>query len=432
MTRPATLLLGGLLLLAGCSREPAARGKPLSDWLNLLKRSNDPAQLKETAAALTELGPHAEPAAWEIIRLLADRRALAHYRSLTEPQADEVCQAFAPALRAIGPATGPLVVQAIEYDRPISGDVLRALHPTALPAVLKGLEHPQARVRRAIAEHWRDLGPAGRGGADALLLALRDSDGIVRGEAAKSLGNIEAEPGQTVRVLLDVLKDQVPNVRLAAAESLGNFPTEADRLLGPLTDRLLDNDRPVREAAVASLSRHGAHRQTAVPLLLKVLQGADAHARDAAFRAVLGLDALKLLPEETLLSFIADSGHGPRVAETLLQVNPRAALFVPALVGHLRERTDTATAPRQDAFAKIGAPAVPVLITMLGHQDAPAAEAEVVRYEAAMALAAIGGAAKPALPALETMTANEPSEHVRVAAIEAIRRIKANQKWSPR
>jgi HEAT repeat protein len=432
MRRLGALLLVLAAVCAGCSREPSARGKKLGDWINILKRSNDVAQLKETAAALTELGPNAEPAAWELVRLLSDRQAFAHYRSLTEQQVEEVYQVFTPALRAIGPATGPLVLQAIEYNRPVSADVMRALHPTALPALLKGLEHKEARVRRTVAGRWRDLGSAGRSGTDALILALRDADGVVRSEAAMSLGAIDPEPGQAVRVLLDALKDQVPLVRTAAAESLGHFPTEAERLLEPLVNRLLDPDPAVREAAAGSISRYGPQKERAVPPLLKIITGADAGARRAAMRAVIGLEGLKLLPVDTLVSFITDTNFAVQAVQTLLSLNPRAALFVPELVGHLRERGDTATAQRQNAFARIGADAVPTLTTMLKYQEPPAAEAEVVRYEAAMALAAIGADAKSALPVLNDLAESETSEHVRVAAIEAIRRIKARLKWVPR
>jgi HEAT repeat protein len=427
-----SVLLAALVALAGCTREPEARGKKLSEWVNLLKRSNDVAALKETAAALTELGPNAEPAAWELVRALSDRQAFGHYRSLTEQQVHEVYQVFAPTLRAIGPAAGPLVVQAIEYNRPISGDVMRALNATALPSVLKGLEHPEARVRRTVAERWRDLGPAGRSGTEALIAALRDNDGVVRGEAAKSLGAIDAEPGQAVRALLEMLKDQVPLVRVAGVESLGNFPTEAERLLGPLGDRLLDQDPAVREAAVSSISRYGAQKQLAVPVLVRIIEGTDAAARHNAMRATISMGGLKLLPQGILVSFITDTNFAPQVVETLLQTDPRAVLFVPELVGRLRERSDTATTPRQDAFARIGARATPVLVTMLTYKDGPPAESEVVRYEAAMALAAIGGDANPALPVLNELIESESSEHVRVAAIEAVRRIKAGQKWAPR
>jgi HEAT repeat protein len=319
-------------------------------------------------------------------------------------------------------------VQAIEYNRPISGDVMRALNATALPAVLKGLEHPEARVRRTVAERWRDLGPAGRSGTEALIAALRDNDGVVRGEAAKSLGAIDAEPGQAVRALLEMLKDQVPLVRVAGVESLGNFPTEAERLLGPLGDRLLDQDPAVREAAVSSISRYGAQKQLAVPVLVRIIEGTDAAARHNAMRATIGVGGLKLLPKGILVSFITDTNFASQVVETLLQTDPRAVLFVPELVGRLRERSDTATTPRQDAFARIGARATPVLVTMLTYKDGPPAESEVVRYEAAMALAAIGGNAKPALPVLNELIESESSEHVRVAVIEAVRRIKAGPK----
>jgi HEAT repeat protein len=82
----------------------------------------------------------------------------------------------------------------------------------------------------------------------------------------------------------------------------------------------------------------------------------------------------------------------------------------------------------------IGVRAVPALVRMLAYkgQSAPPSEqeikeAEVVRYEAAMALAAIGNVATEAVPKLQEMSVAEPSEHVRSAVIEALHRIKSSR-----
>jgi HEAT repeat protein len=417
-----------LALLAGCNREPSVRGKKLSEWIEILKRSNDVSQLKESAVAFTELGPQAEPAAWELVRVLSDPQAFGHYRSLNEKQVADVYQAFAPALRAVGPAAGPIVVQAIEYKRPVSGQVMRALDPSALAIVLQALDHADARVRRVVAERWRDLGPDGKSGADALLRAIQqDKDNTVRIEATKSLGVIGADPKSTADALLSVLTDPLPLVRVAAAEGLANFPTESARLLQPLADRFRDEEPAVREAALQSLCVLAKNKQQAIPLLVSRITGQDANARQMALRAIVTLDGWKSLPHDVLISLITDETHAAQAAMTLLEQDPHALLFVPALVGQLRKRGDTATLARQKALAKVGAPAVPILIPMLKYNKGPAAESEVVRYEAAMGLSAIAGDAKSALPPLAESIETEPSEHVRIALIEATRQIKMNK-----
>jgi HEAT repeat protein len=329
-----------------------------------------------------------------------------------------------------------VVLQAVEHGRPVSADVMNALHDSALPELAKGLTGPNLKVRRLIAEHWRDLGARGGVGAPMLIQSLRDPDATVRKEAAKSLGAVQAEPDLAAPPLIESSRDPFPMVRLAAVESLGGFRSRAASVLPVLVERLADADAAVREGAVGSLTQFGEQKAIAAPLLAGRLSGTDEAARQAAMRAAIGLDALSLLPPEVLVPFIESSERGwaLKVVETLMQKNPKAVLFVPGLVGRLRQLDDKATAPRQDAFAQLGAPAVPALVRMLSYQGEAASpseqefkEAEVVRYEAAMALAAIGSEAKAALPTLEERSASEPSEHVRSAVIEALRRVKSER-----
>jgi HEAT repeat protein len=425
MMRFLTISMVAIVALSGCSREPEARGKSLGEWVTILNRSNDIAQLKECAAALTELGPQAEPAAWELVRVLSDRQWFAHYRSLNEQQVEEVYRAFAPALRAIGPAAGPTVVQAIENKRPVSGDVMRALDPAALPVVLKALEHNEVRVRRDIAKQWGTLGPNGRSGAEALTKAiLNDPDAMVRTEATRSLGTIDADANIAIPVLQKALADKEILVRIAACNSLASFPKAADRWISDVAAMLGDAEPAVRAAAIQALSLCTNHRKLVASTLIPLLQGTHALSRDGAMQILVALDALGEVPVPILVIFLDSEGYATNAATVLLHTNPRALLFLPGLVGKLSGSIDAATARRQDVFAKIGAPAVPVLIKMLQYNEEPAAEAEVVRFEAAMALSMLREAAKPAIPTLEAMVANETSDPVRRAAIRALQQIR--------
>lgn len=440
------LLLVGLALsgASGCGPGPVARGRTLGEWLDSLKRSTDAAELKETAAALAEMGPSAEPAAWELVRLLSDRQAFGHYRSLDEARVQEVYGALAKALRAIGPGAAPVVVRAMEHGHPVTADVVTALHDAALPELANALAHPSLKVRRALAERWRDLGARGRAGGPMLVRVLRDADAVVRREAAKSLGAISADPETAVPALAGALGDEAPAVRLAVVESLGAFPDAAAVALPALMSRLGDEDAAVSAAAAAAVARFPDRKDAVVPLLAAALADAKGLTRRAAMRAAIGAEVLALLPPRVLVPFIEPSGgkngavqaedemFSVKSVEALLRSSPKSALFVPGLVGRLRQIADTSTAPRQDALAKIGAPAAPVLARMLsyaGDSSSPsereAGEAEVVRYEAAMGLAAIGGDAREALPVLQERIRLESSEHVRGAVIEAMRRIRS-------
>lgn len=82
--------------------------------------------------------------------------------------------------------------------------------------------------------------------ASSLILALNDTDGTVRANAAAALGNIKDR--KAVDALIMSLKDSYWAVRQHAAYALGSIGDP--RALGPLTGTLKDENSSVREAAV--------------------------------------------------------------------------------------------------------------------------------------------------------------------------------------
>lgn len=419
------LALVALVTLAGCGGEPSVRGKSLSEWDTILKRSHDPAELKQCATAIQELGPAAQPLAWELVRLLSDRKAFGHYRSMTDQQVADIFQVFKPALRAIGASAGPVVIQAVENKRPISVDVLQGLHPDALATVASGMGHTEVRVRRELAGLWGGLGANGRTGAEALVNAMADTDDTVRAAATRSLGPIDAPADLAVPALLAALTDQQTLVRFTACESLAGYRSVADRWLPALGNALADPEESVRAAAVKTFGQCTDQKPQVMAVLLPILQGTNPVARNYGMQAVIALDRVRDLPSPTLLSFLSAEPFGPVVAATLLETDPRALLFVPGLVGRLTGSIDADTRLRQDVLLKLGDRAVPVLIKMLQYQEGDPAEAEVVRYEATMALSALGKPAQPALGILSKMADTESSEGLRVAAAKALKQIHA-------
>lgn len=89
--------------------------------------------------------------------------------------------------------------------------------PAAVPSLASALEDPSASVRKEAALALLVIGPAGA--EDALITALRDSDGDVRYGAAEALGKI---PGDKVTQALNaaLAKETNPTVRFALEGSL--------------------------------------------------------------------------------------------------------------------------------------------------------------------------------------------------------------------
>jgi uncharacterized protein (TIGR02996 family) len=109
-----------------------------------------------------------------------------------------------------------------------------------------------------INDPWTDraiagaLGRAGIG-AKTLIRGLAHKEAEVRGDAARSLGQVGAP--EAVQPLVQALADDDYQVAAAAAESLGRLGEAASSAVGPLTDATKSKSKNLRAAAVAALKR---------------------------------------------------------------------------------------------------------------------------------------------------------------------------------
>lgn len=107
-----------------------------------------------------------------------------------------------------------------------------------------------------------------------------------------------------------------------------------------------------------------------------------------------------------------------RAVNALMRAGPEARAAAPALVGLFRHGEATFLSPLAGAaLARIGADALPAL------RPALADEVEAVRGGAALALGLLGPAARPAVPALATLTTDDRSVRVRQTAARALGQI---------
>ncbi len=268
------------------------------------------------------------------------------------------------------PPAKPVAVEAVTVTTPEGKQVGQpAAAPATPPATsaaaseTASLEQLRAALAAAQGEDARvfavdaiaALGPQARGAYEDLVKATADASSRVRWHAARGLGLIGEDAVAAVPLLAKLLDDTDPIVATQAAAAIGLI--RADDEIAP---EMPAADRAAYDGAFKALAAKMTH--------------ADPRVRRAVLRAIAVLE-----PDENKLA--------PIVGERLADADPSVVL------------------PALHSLADIGPEAVPVLVKAL---DNPRA-----RYWASVALAEIGAAAAPAVPALRAgVAAGEPEERM--------------------
>lgn len=231
----------------------------------------------------------------------------------------------------------------------------------------------------------------------------------------------------TVPALIQDLRDA--RRRVAAAQALGRLGAGARPAVPELLTALTEKDAELRTEALASLNRIGPPDEKDVPLLVAVLRDGDfAAGRRYALESLARLGA-KAEPAVTALAdALKDPSAEVRIksAELLGIIGPaaRQRAWKPLLVV-LRDPDATVSAAAGAALVKMGSPgrdAVGTLKDLLGERREP------LRRYALIGLAAIGGDAADAVPALLEVAAKDSVAELRGLALNALRKIQPDKK----
>ncbi|WP_218079948.1 HEAT repeat domain-containing protein [Anthocerotibacter panamensis] len=188
-----------------------------------------------------------------------------------------------------------------------------------------------------------------------------------------------------------------------------------------LTKFLQDPAPEVRGAAILALGRMGPAAQTIVPELTKALEDKDAGVRGKSASALgsIHTGAETAVPALTLALKDPDLGVRNTAAGALGRFGAKAASAVPALAELIHKEPEQYVREGvADALGNLGVAAVPALI------DALVDKRPGVRTRAALALGAIGPAAKEAIPALMKAEQMDPVATMRGFASVALKQIK--------
>ena len=262
------------------------------------------------------------------------------------------------------------------------------------------------------------FGPAGKDAVPALKELLKGSSAKLRIAAASALWQIARDPA-VVPPLSDCLKDSDEFIRGDAASALAEIGPAARTAVPAMAELLKDEWEPTRYDAARALGKIGPDAKTAVPVLIaSVKRDRKYQFREDVIASLreIGPTAIPSLMEA--LKDKEDDFVRGTAAEALGWIGPEADAAVPALGAILKEAEGRLRVTVALALWRISKDerAVPALVVALDHKD------DVVRWEAAEALAKVGPPARDAVPAL-CKALKEGDEFLREDAATALGRI---------
>ena len=375
-------------------------------------REGEGVERRAAARALGRLGPRAEPA----IPALIEAMKLSSFAS------DE-----SNALGQIGPAAIPALLEAMEGEedtvRAQCAHALGVIGPKAestIPVLLKLLKDRSQYVRREAAIALGKIAPSNQNVARALSRLLESSEKPVRTTAARTLASMRPAGRQAVPSLIEAL----------AFNSVGSnskFPPEEVKALvkiGPpaipaLTEGLQHDKARVRAQCAWALELLGSQAKSATPKLIVLLNDGSSVVCE---RAILALGAIAPADKEAMRALVQVWDRKPWFGESfdaarvLGEVGQAA---VPELIGALGGGENAARFAGR-ALAQIGSaagPAVPALMRVLRGETLPVYSSAY--SSAVQALAAIGPAAAPEVVKL----VGGPDERVRRRAVGVFKKL---------
>ncbi len=376
------------------------------------------ASIGEPGLLALEASPHyAEPA--------VGRAIVEGVRGVGAPALDPLARLLAhPDATVRGAAAGAIgMIRHQDMGRDCVGPGDGFVSPTAAAyrATVSGLTRlladPDPEARRSAAWALGELNEHAANAVPALLERLNDADDEVRTTTVRAIGSIGRVAPATADRLAEVLRSGAdPGVRGWAAWACAQLEDHRSRLLPALrTAAIADPSAAVRLMAIEGLLEHGEDAVRCAALLAdRVLSADDSQARAGALHVLRDLGPAASGSRTAVVDALQDDD--PDVRETALEAliaqDARDSASVEAILRLLGEGAQDE--PDLDAVAALGALRAPAAVPRLG--ELLLQEDEELRREALVALARIGEPALPVLVAVleAPLTARERCEVVGV------------------
>ena len=293
-------------------REPAYKGKRLSEWLELWGSSGDEDEMRNAEAAIRQIGTNGIPFLLKWIRyeprtgkqpmqalveklpvrLRSNRLVYRFMQNRTERRADEAEMGLAILGPQATSAIPELTRQMNNYGKTNCAlSAMRSLGcigSAALPTLMAAAEDQRCPCRFAavatIAMNFR-----GTNGLPALPVLVRcagDPDPRVGRASILAMGALKLEPQTIIAALTNRLHDPRPDIRTAAVYALGAFKEQARELLPVLSEAFKDRDVGVRLEVVAVAEKFKEQIPELALLLNEATKDTDQNVRAAAIDAV--------------------------------------------------------------------------------------------------------------------------------------------------
>ncbi|MFO0935601.1 MAG: HEAT repeat domain-containing protein [Gemmataceae bacterium] len=204
---------------------------------------------------------------------------------------------------------------------------------------------------------------------------------------------IPAPPADTIADLVRQLRHRLSTTRVAAVKALGKLGWLSGDTINPLYQSLSDESDDVREAAAQVIGQLGPN---AIPFMIRMLGNKDKYVRRHAVWALgkLGPKAVPAIGALCQSLKDADPRTATGAAQAIGEMGVDGTPAVSELADAMRGTNVVLCRLAAKSLSQIGLPALPTLLTHLGHHD------PFVKNEAAVAIGWIGPKALEAIPKL--------------------------------
>jgi HEAT repeat protein len=363
--------------------------------LAAFERENDADFFREAIAGLFNYGSAAKDVVPVLIKILQQKDPL------LQQQAALALGNIGPEAKAAVPALKAVLEQKIAYRAEAAEALGRIGGKEALDALIPHMKdaNPFIRVKAAVAvariepakaaAAIPDLAKALEEPAKATDFNIKHRQARLRIDTAEALALLGSLAKPAAPALISALKDEEWVVRAYAAQTLGGLPPTKESIAA-LAASLSDPVDIVSQDAASALGEFGPAAKEANPRLKTLL---EAKSPSVSLSAA---GALARINPADVITHLAQLTSGLKNQDTLSRIAAARALW------------------------KVGRPAkaaIPDLIVALEDKHI------AVRNFAAKALGQIGSDAAKSLPVLRRLQKEDPNEHVRQSAREAIKQI---------
>jgi HEAT repeats len=259
------------------------------------------------------------------------------------------------AIRQVGPTAIPFILQQIRHQDPLDQKVYRAVWSKLPGYVQRRLPKPlpepldAGRFKHQVASILSSLGqPA----LPRLRTALRVGNSDVRFVTVLAIGSIGPKAEETIPAVTKLVNDPDGTVRVQAIFALMTLGPNRKTAIPALIAALHDNNQGpkpghtvyVRECAAFTLGEIGPEARSAIPELTKMLTHTNSYTREAAAESLwrISHDTNMIPILATELNQAPDSETSGRILTCLGEIGPLAKQAVPAI---LRKFTNSASLP---------------------------------------------------------------------------------------